>query len=224
MIRSNLSKDDCFRYAREQMVRNQLRARKITSPTVLDIMAAVPRERFVPSDLRSLAYDDRALAIGCNQTISQPYMVALMTEKLRLAPGHKVLEIGTGSGYQTAILARLSNRVYTVERVAELSQRAEQVLADLGISNVRFQVGDGTLGWQEEAPFDRMVVTAGSPQVPDSLTDQLAEGGIMIIPVGPEESQTLMRVRKSARGLTHEALIACRFVKLLGQHGWQEEC
>jgi len=213
---------DNFEQSRRQMVEWQLRARNITDPDVLQAMAQIPRHRFIPEDGRHLAYEDRALPIGFDQTISQPYMVALMTEKLQVEPGLRVLEIGTGFGYQTAVLARLAREVFTVERLPELSLRAQEVLAQLGLLNIHFNIDDGTLGWPDHAPFDRILVTAGAPDLPTSLVDQLADGGLLVIPVGPEDAQTLLRVRKSGRELHREPIIACRFVKLFGRQGWSE--
>lgn len=223
MITSRSDHHDVYAERRGEMVRGQLEARGISDARVLEAMSSVPREVFVPDGTRSAAYEDRALPTSLNQTISQPYMVALMTERLDPQPGHRVLEIGTGSGYQTAILAKLVERVYTIERLGALSQAAQQTLAGLGVRNVSFRVADGTLGWEEFSPYDRIVVTAASPRVPETLVDQLVDGGIMIIPVGPEDSQMLMAVRKSAGAYTEQAIVACRFVKLKGACGWPED-
>jgi protein-L-isoaspartate(D-aspartate) O-methyltransferase len=186
-------------------------------------MGKVPRHRFIPRHLWEQAYSDYPLPIGEEQTISQPYIVALMTEALELAGPEKVLELGTGSGYQAAVLGELAAQVYTIERIPSLARAAEQVLALLGYANVQVIVADGTLGWPGQAPFDAILVTAGSPQVPPPLVDQLAMGGRLVIPVGDHYSQTLTRVRRTSDGLKHEYLGGCRFVKLIGRHGWAED-
>lgn len=199
-----------------------LRAQGITNEAVLDVMRAMPRARFIPPEARHLAGADRAVSIGLEQTISQPYMVARMTEELRLSGGERVLEIGTGSGYQAAILARLAREVFTIERHPLLSLRARGTLDGLGIANVHFRTGDGTLGWPELAPFDRILVTAAAPTLPEALFRQLAEGGLMVAPIGGSDAQHLMIVRKHAgRPETIES-IPCRFVKLIGEEGWPE--
>ena len=204
------------------MLRKQLRGRGIRDRRVLDAMGRVPRERFVPEDYRSEAYSDRALSIGWGQTISQPYIVALMTEALELSGTEKVLEIGTGSGYQTAILAELGGQVVSVERCPELSAGAATVLAELGYSSVTLKVGDGSLGWPEEAPFDRIIVTAAAAECPSSLFGQLEEEGILVIPVGRQDYQTLQAIRKVEGCPQRRNLSACRFVPLLGAQGWPE--
>ncbi len=211
-----------YKSQRELMVQKQLAGRDITDKRVLSVMAEIPREKFIPTQWREYAYEDRAVPIGLGQTISQPYMVAIMTQLLELTEEHRVLEIGTGSGYQTAILAKLSKEVFTVERIPELSERAKKVLSELGITNVRFKIDDGTLGWPEYSPYDRIIVTAGAPSVPEALTEQLSENGIMVIPVGPEEHQTLIKLTKSDGKIYKEHILSCRFVKLIGQEGWQE--
>jgi protein-L-isoaspartate(D-aspartate) O-methyltransferase len=207
---------------KEQMVRSQLRGRRILDRRVLDAMARVPRERFVPEDQRSEAYADKALPIGWGQTISQPYIVALMTEALELTGGQKVLEVGTGSGYQTAILAELAGQVFSVERCPELSAQAEAVLAELGYANATLKVGDGSLGWPDAAPFDRIIVTAAAAECPSALFDQLQEGGILVIPVGRQDYQTLQAIRKIDSRPERTDLAPCRFVPLLGAQGWPE--
>jgi len=215
---------DLYHRAREAMVKHQLQARGISDSRVLEAMLHVRRELFIPASSRGSAYEDRALPIAMRQTISQPYMVALMTEKLKVKPSHNVLEIGTGCGYQTAILAGLAEHVYTVERIAELSAAARRTLGELGITNVTFEVGDGTLGWREFGPYDRIMVTAGAPDVGRTLVDQLVDGGIMIVPIGPEDSQTLVAVtREPGGGYSQQRLLACRFVKLLGKEGWPDD-
>jgi len=202
------------------MLRKQLRGRGIRDRRVLGAMAKVPRERFVPEDGRSDAYSDRALAIGWGQTISQPYIVALMTEALELSGTEKVLEIGTGSGYQTAILAELAGQVISVERCPELSAGAATVLAGLGYAGLALKLGDGSLGWPGEAPFDRIIVTAAAAECPSSLFGQLQEGGILVIPVGPQDYQTLQAIRKVDGSPQPRTLSPCRFVPLLGAQGW----
>jgi len=176
----------------------------------------------VPTGSSHFAYDDHPLDIGCGQTISQPYMVALMTDALRLGGTERVLEIGTGSGYQTAILARLCATVYTIERLAALSSRAQDVLAKLGFTNIRFRAGDGTLGWPDEAPFDRIIVTAAAPAVPQALRDQLAEGGRLAMPVGDRLGQDLHVLERQGTELRRTNLGGCIFVPLIGRQGWPE--
>jgi protein-L-isoaspartate(D-aspartate) O-methyltransferase len=207
--------------ARQRMVERQLRARGIRDERVLAAMEKVPRERFLTPEMRRRAYEDRALPTDHGQTISQPYMVALMTEVLRVEPDHGVLEIGTGSGYQCAILAELGRCVWTVERIAALSERARGVLEALGYANVEYRVGDGTLGWPEAAPFDRIMVTAGAPRRPERLLEQLAEGGFLVAPVGDRYGQDLMVYEKLAAGAVREhSVCKCVFVPLVGDDGW----
>jgi protein-L-isoaspartate(D-aspartate) O-methyltransferase len=215
--------EDYYNEARQVMVETQIRRRGVLDPRVLAAMAKVPRHRFTPRHLWEQAYSDYPLPIGEEQTISQPYIVALMTEALELAGPEKVLELGTGSGYQAAVLGELAAQVFTIERIPSLARVAEQVLASLGYDNVHVMVADGTLGWAAEAPFDAILVTAGSPQVPPPLVDQLAMGGRLVIPVGDRYTQTLTRVRRTPEGLKHEYLGGCRFVKLIGRHGWEAE-
>lgn len=204
------------------MVEKQLRARGILDERVLKAMGAVPRHAFVPGALRSRAYEDCALTIGSAQTISQPYMVALMTELLSLGPTDRVLEIGTGSGYQTAILASLAKEVVSIERREELAERARDVLGDLGVSNARVVVGDGTRGYPDAAPYDAIIVTASGPTVPPSLGKQLAIGGRLVCPVGPRDVQELVRLVRTRDGLVKERSIRCSFVPLIGEEGWDE--
>ncbi len=211
------------RLARQEMVRTQLGGRDISDQCVLAAMAEIPRELFVPPAQRPSAYDDRALPIGYDQTISQPYMVALMTEALRTEPQHRVLEVGTGSGYQTAILAKLAKHVYTVERIEALSGRAQCQLGELGFNNVSYRVGDGSLGWPDHCPYDRILVTAGAPSVPQLLVEQLNDGGLLVIPVGGMDEQILTTVQRIGQRTTEKPSIACRFVKLIGQAAWQAE-
>ncbi len=205
---------------RRALADEQLRARDITDERVIQAFLKVPREKFVRAEDAALAYGDHPLCIGLGQTISQPYIVALMTQCLELAGDERVLEIGTGSGYQAAILAEIARRVYTVERLEELSQRAQERLRRLAYSNIEFRVGDGTLGWEEEAPFDGIVVTAAAPRVPESLKQQLADGGRMVIPVGGQDVQQLMRVRRRGERFAEEPICECVFVKLIGAEGW----
>lgn len=204
------------------MVDEQLAGRGITDDRVLGAMARVPRELFVGDRDRRKAYRDMPLRIGHGQTISQPYMVALMTEALDVAPGHKTLEVGTGSGYQAAILAEMGARVHTVERLPELSREARTRLEQAGYGEVKYRVGDGTLGWPEEAPFDRVVVTAGAPDAPIGLLTQLAEGGVLVVPVGDDRLQDLIRFRRGNGRVSRERLCRCSFVKLIGAEGWPE--
>ena len=211
-----------FTTARNRMVDSQLVSRGIKDAKVLLAMRKVPRHRFVEEALISQAHGDHPLPIGEKQTISQPYIVALMTEALELRGVERVLEVGTGSGYQTAILAELAKKVYSIERMYPLSVKARRLLDELGYLNVVLKVGDGTLGWKEEAPFDAVMVTAGSPEVPQPLVDQLAVGGRLVIPVGDRYSQSLVRVARTKEGIKKSDLGGCRFVNLVGQHGWQE--
>ncbi len=203
------------------MVAEQLVRRGIQDPKVLKAMRLVPRHRFVPEDRQAQAYEDRPLAIGSGQTISQPYIVALMTERLEVCTGAKVLEVGTGSGYQTAILAALGARVYSIERIEALAQDAQERLEPLGIKGVTIRSGDGTLGWAQEAPFDRIVVTAASPNVPEPLIQQMAEAGRMILPVGDPLAQTLRLVERHEGKLETKDLCGCLFVPLVGEAGWK---
>jgi len=206
------------------MVSHQLVPRGLTDPAVLDAMGAVPRERFVlPGDTDS-AYADHPLPIGAGQTISQPYIVGLMAEAIAPAPGQRVLEIGTGSGYAAAVLARIVDSVVTIERFADLAGRAAATLADLGIDNVEVHTGDGTLGWPAGAPYDGIVVTAGGPEVPPALLDQLAIGGRLVVPVGPSLNlQALVLVHRTGPDLfERDDLGAVAFVPLVGEQGWAE--
>ena len=209
--------------AKNDMLLRQLWQRGIHNRRVLKAMDAVPRERFVPADIRSDAYADRALPIDCAQTISQPYIVALMTEALELSGDELVLEIGTGSGYQTAILAELAREVVSIERHAALTLQAETVLAELDYANVTLLSGDGTLGWPDLAPYDCIMVTAMAIECPPPLLAQLAEGGRIVIPLGGRESQTLQLIRKQSGQFHATDLSPCRFVPLIGEQGWPEE-
>jgi protein-L-isoaspartate(D-aspartate) O-methyltransferase len=205
-----------FDAAREKMVRRQLYRRGIRSPRVLAALGHVPRERFVPAGERGEAYADRALPIDCGQTISQPYIVGLMTDALQLDGTESVLEVGTGSGYQTAVLAELANRVISIERHAELSAQAGRVLDELGYADVQLIVGDGTLGWPTAAPYDRILVAAAADNMPPALFQQLRDGGILVIPLGDADSQSLVSIRKEQGQPRATQLTACRFVPLVG--------
>jgi protein-L-isoaspartate(D-aspartate) O-methyltransferase len=206
----------------ERMIQQQVVDRGITDARVLDALRAVPREKFFPQEQAGEAYADRAAPIGHGQTISQPYMVALMTQRLEVQPQHKVLEIGTGSGYQAAVLARLCNEVFSIERVKPLLDEAFERLGELGLRNVHFRLGDGTLGWPEAAPFDRILIAAGAPSLPQTLLrEQLVDGGIAVLPIGPEDEQMLVSVRRQGDQLHTTDVCPCRFVKLIGNEGWE---
>ena len=207
--------------ARKNMVNEQLVSRGIKDQRILNAFLEVPRHKFVEEYLKYKAYDDYPLSIGYGQTISQPYMVALMTEAINPQPSVKILEIGTGSGYQAAILSRLCLAVYTIERISALASRARKALDDLGYFNVHIRLGDGTLGLPQDAPYDGIIVTAGAPHVPESLIGQLREDGRLIIPVGDEGIQDLRRIIRTKDGVKEESLGGCRFVKLIGKNGWQ---
>jgi protein-L-isoaspartate(D-aspartate) O-methyltransferase len=208
--------------ARQRMLAHDLKGRGITDPGVLRAMSETRREEFVPQEHRQRAYADQPLPIGGDQTISQPYIVALMTQLLQLNDACDVLEIGTGSGYQTALLARLSRRVYTIEKLPELSASAQQVLRKLAIDNVEFRVGDGSCGWPEPRTFDRIILTASIPALPQPLIDQLAEQGRLVAPVGSVTAQELILAEKVAGKLVETDICGCRFVPLLGQCGFKE--
>lgn len=210
-----------FDRKRLEMVEYQLKARGIRDRRVLDAMSRVPRHVFVPDKLRNRVYCDTPLHIGEGQTISQPYMVALMTEILELTGSEKVLEVGTGSGYQAAILAELADFVYSIERIASLAEKARQRLEVLGYTNVEVRVGDGSIGLQSEAPFDAIIVTAGAPEVPGSLCSQLAEGGRLVVPVGSRTLQRLHLARRKHGQLTTTESTGCVFVPLIGEEGWE---
>lgn len=211
-----------YRLARERMVKNQLIPRGINDENVLGAMRRVPRHLFVEEALADEAYNDHPLPIGYKQTISQPYIVALMTEALELSGKEKVLEIGTGSGYQTAILAEISAKVYTVERIEPLLERSKSLLQSLGYTNVYFKAYDGTLGWEDFSPFDAIMVTAGAPKIPDPLLKQLADEGRMIIPIGDKYGQDLVRVTRVEDRFVEKSFGGCRFVDLIGEHGWKD--
>jgi len=209
------------RELRVQMVERQIAARGVRDPRVLEAMRDVPRHLFVPDDQKAHAYEDRALPIASGQTISQPYIVAIMTELLAPEPHQRVLEIGTGSGYQTAVLARLSKQILTIERHPELAETAEHVFTALGLNNVTVRVGDGSEGWPEDAPFDRILVTAGAPSVPESLKQQLADVGRLVLPVGPSGYQHLTVIDRFGAAFEQQEREACVFVPLIGRHGWR---
>jgi len=211
-----------FKLARERMVKNHLIARGIKDEKVLQVLRKIPRHLFIEEALAGEAYNDHPVPIGEKQTISQPYIVALMTEALALTGSEKTLEIGTGSGYQTAILAELSSRVYTIERIKPLLVNARKLLGDLGYSNILFKSFDGTLGWKEYTPFDAIIVTAGAPSLPEPLLTQLADKGRMVIPVGDRYSQELLKITKNGENIEQESLGGCRFVNLVGVHGWKD--
>lgn len=215
-----MSEDDEFSAARDRMVASQLCERDIVDPRVLEAMRTVPRHLFVPLELRHLAYADAPLPIGHRQTISQPYIVALMVQLCAIQPEHTVLEVGAGSGYQAAILARLAAQVYTVERIPELAHGARQTLAQCGVLNVEVIEGDGTHGLPEHAPYDAILVAAAAPRVPGPLQEQLAEGGALVVPVGGWEGQVLERWCRHGNDLSRERLAAVAFVPLVGSEGW----
>ena len=212
---------DYFR-ARQRMVKEQIIGRGIREPRVIAAMEQVPRHLFVPETLQGQAYGDSALPIGEGQTISQPFMVAFMSEALMLRGDERVLEIGTGSGYQTAILAKLADRIYSVERIRSLLERARKNFDQLQCRNVMTRLFDGSYGWKEEGPFDAILVTAGAPSLPSPLMEQLEIGGVLVIPVGDKNSQRLLRVRRKKRGFSEEDLRECSFVALVGEHGWEK--
>lgn len=210
-----------FEIARRRMVETQIVARGILDRRVIEAMLKVPRHIFVEEAMSAQAYSDSPLPIGEKQTISQPYMVALMTELLQLTGTEKVLEIGTGSGYQAAILATIADRVYTIERLRPLALRARKALDSVRLLNVNLKIGDGTDGWEDEAPFDAILVTAGAPDIPEVLISQLNAGGRLVIPIGDKSDQTLVRITRREDGsIYRETSVACRFVKLIGKFGW----
>ena len=222
------NEEENFSRARCRMVESQLQSRDIRNPRVLEAMQTLPRERFVSGDLQSQAYQDHPLPLGCGQTISQPYVVALMLQELDVQPGQHVLDVGSGSGYQTALLAKLVSgsraercgRVFAVERVAELALGAETILSGLGISNVSWRTGDGSLGWASAAPFDRIICGAAAPEVPQAWIDQLVEGGRIVLPLGGRDVQKLWRIEKHGDQILRKPLCAVRFVPLIGEGAW----
>jgi protein-L-isoaspartate(D-aspartate) O-methyltransferase len=213
---------DKFSLARAEMVAMQLKGRDITDPAVLEVMGDIAREEFIPRQYQGEAYADSPVPIGMGQTISQPYIVALMTQVLRIESDLEVLEVGTGSGYQTAILARLARKVYTIEKHNQLSESAQTVLARLGIRNVEFCIADGSCGWPEERTFDRIMITAAVPGPPEPVIEQLAEGGLLVAPVGGEYVQELILYEKKQDQLKKKTVCDCRFVKLVGKYGFKD--
>jgi protein-L-isoaspartate(D-aspartate) O-methyltransferase len=210
-----------FLWARERMVQEQITARGVNDPRVIAAMRKIPRHLFVDPGIVNRAYDDSALPIGEKQTLSQPYMSARMTEALSLSGDEKVLEVGTGSGYQTALLAELCFNVFSIEKIRGLSRAARTLLDQLGYQNIALHVGDGTIGWSEHAPYDAIIVSAGSPATPKPLLDQLSPRGRLVIPIGDEEGQILLRVTRARSGFKEEQLGECKFVKLMGKYGWR---
>ena len=219
---SEYQNKDRFASVRRRMLNRHLEGRDITDPRVLKVMADGPREEFVSQSYLSQAYADGPLPIGLGQTISQPYIVALMTQELRVDGKCDVLEIGTGSGYQTAVLSKLAKKVYTIERHGELSESAQAVLGRLGIGNVEFYVGDGSLGWPDEKLFERIMITAAVPAIPQPLVDQLGEGGTLVAPLGPGSVQKLVAWEKKGERIIERFICDVRFVKLFGEYGFKE--
>jgi protein-L-isoaspartate(D-aspartate) O-methyltransferase len=231
MIRSQAGKmadmadkdqEDRFALERRAMIQSQLKSRNISDPAVLEVMAHIPREKFIPAEHFEEAYDDCPVSIGFGQTISQPYIVALMTQELKLDKDCVVLEIGTGSGYQTAIIAKLAKEVYTIERIRQLSLNAQKVLAELEIKNVKFSIGDGTCGWCEDKKFDRIIIAAGAADMPKPLLEQLKIGGLAVAPLGGDYVQELVVMEKTEDGVKTKSVCGCRFVKLIGEFGYAE--
>jgi protein-L-isoaspartate(D-aspartate) O-methyltransferase len=212
-----------FPKARLKMVEEQIILRGIKDPRLIAAIKKVPRHLFVEEALQNQAYNDHPLPIGEKQTISKPYMVALMTEAMQLAGKERVLEIGAGSGYQTAILAEMATEVFSVERIRSLAIKARKLLYELGYFNVDIKIFDGTYGWVEKGPFDAIIVTAGAPDIPQPLFDQLSMGGRLVIPIGDAFVQDLFRITKTEEGMKKEDLGGCRFVKLIGRYGWEDE-
>lgn len=215
---------DPYEAQRERMVRNQIEARGIDHPLVLKAVRETPRHLFIPQEMHPMAYADKPLPIGYNQTISQPYIVAYMTQCLRLVGGERVLEVGTGLGYQAAVLSRIASEVYTVERLPELAEKARELLDKLGYDNVFVSCGDGTLGWPEKAPFDGIIATASGPSVPESFREQLRVGGRIVMPIGSHRlGQDILRLTKGRSGeLQEERLLGVAFVPMVGEQGWKE--
>lgn len=209
-------------YQRDRMVR-LVEARGVRDARVLGAMREIPRHMFVPEHMKTQAYGDHALPIGAKQTISQPYVVARMTELLKVESGHSVLEVGTGSGYQTAILSKLARRVFSLERISDLAHHAIDRMRQLGLENVKIQTFDGTVGWSDMAPFDRILVTAGAPKAPQPLLEQLRPGGLLLIPEGGRDEQRLVVYRKLRQGVRRSEGESVMFVPLLGRHGWEKE-
>lgn len=210
-----------FEILRERMVKEQLIPRGINDSGILSVFRKIPRHLFVAEEQRNFSYADYPLSIGFGQTISQPFMVALMTQSLNLKDTDKVLEIGTGSGYQTAILSQLCGEVYSIERIKELSERAENILKELGFSNINIKVADGTLGWEEFSPFDAIVITAAAPEIPEHLLKQLKIDGRMLLPLGAGLSQMLTLISRTKTGMEKKDICPCVFVRLIGKYGWK---
>lgn len=215
-----LSKED-YKRLRENMIESHIKSRAIADEGILKAMEKIPRHLFVSEGQRSYAYEDFPLPIGEEQTISQPYMVALMTEALQLKGNEKVLEVGTGSGYQSAILSKLSKEVYTTEKIESLALKAERLFEELGYENIKVKVCDGTQGWAEHSPYDGIIVTAGAPQIPEPLIEQLAKNGRIVIPVGESFSQDLVVGEKIKGKLIKKIICGCVFVPLIGKYGWK---
>jgi len=213
--------DNEYKISRDRMVDTQIIGRGVTDEKVIKAMRKIPRHLFADEALQHQAYNDYPLSIGEKQTISQPYIVAYMTECLQLTGDEKLLEIGTGSGYQSAVLAEIAYSVYSVERISRLAQRAKMILQELNYYNVFIKIGDGSEGWKSEAPFDAIIVTAASPDIPDALKEQLADGGRLVIPVGDMHNQDLLRITRQGRRYNVESLLGCRFVPLVGKYGFQ---
>ena len=211
-----------YAQARQRMVQEQLVSRGINDARVLEVMARVPRHLFLESELRNQAYEDHPLPIGASQTISQPYMVALMAQALELKGTERVFEVGTGSGYLAAVLSELCAEVFSVETVEKLASKARNLLTSLGYRNVSVLMGDGTLGWKEHSPYDAVVISAAAPCIPRPLLEQLKTPGYLVFPMGERELQTLVRIRKDEAGIREEYLGECQFVKLKGQYGWED--
>jgi protein-L-isoaspartate(D-aspartate) O-methyltransferase len=218
----NDSEQDDFELSRRQMVKSDLKARGISDARILRAMEQIPRHIFVPKAYQSQSYSDGPLPIDCGQTISQPYIVALMTQELRIGPDMDVLEIGTGSGYQTAVLVKLAKRVYTIDRFEKLSLSAQSVLDELGIKNVEFRIGDGSCGWPQQRSFERIIVTAALPEVGKSLMSQLEQGGIIVAPVGHSAVQQLMAYEKKEDTIKEKFICDVRFVRVIGRYGFSE--
>jgi protein-L-isoaspartate(D-aspartate) O-methyltransferase len=208
----------------DQMIQSEVIDRGIKDARVIDAMRACPREKFFNEEQRNRAYAGRALPIGHGQTISEPFIVALMTERLMVEPSSRVLEIGTGSGYQTAVLCKVAKEVYSIERIKPLLDEAFERLMDLNIRNVHFRHADGTLGWPEQSPFDRILIAAGAPEIPKKLLlSQLIDGGVAVLPYGPQDQQALVAIKRVGQKLIETEICPCRFVKLIGQEGWTTE-